>query len=302
LDDSDQRVFFLRPSWIRLWWEIFRPAGSRLRLIACRDNADRLVGLAPLYVHENRILGVAYLRQIKFLGTGGYAQTNEYLDVIARRGWEREVASAILERLESQRDWDRLALREMPFESAFLAHVQPELGESAQIEHCNRSHHIDTTVEWDRFVESLSRSTRKHLKRQTRRFEEKYHCKFKRVQRADELEEALDALVELHQARWRSKGQPGSFAISGFELLVKRAARAALSEGRLRLWTLELDEKIAAVRLAVIDGGVVHAIQGGFDPAYTRDSLGSVMLGMCIRDCIDDPEVNAYDFMGGTDA
>ncbi|HMG33718.1 MAG TPA: GNAT family N-acetyltransferase [Blastocatellia bacterium] len=302
LDNSDQRVFFLRPFWLSLWWEILKPARARLNVIVCRDCTGRLIGLAPLYIHQRRTLGVPHVRNLMFLGTGVYAQTSEYLDIIARRGWESDVARAVWTRLLGQSNWDRLLLCEIPSESRVLAHLQNQLREAASTSACNRSHHIDTTVHWDEFVDSLSRSTRKHLKRQTRRFEEKYRCRFRRVQNDDELESALDALVFLHQARWRSKGQPGSFAISGFENLVRRAGRAALSEGRLRLWTLELDDKIAAVRLAVIDGGIVHAIQGGFDPAYTRDSLGSVMLGMCIKDCIDDPEVIAYDFMGGTDA
>jgi CelD/BcsL family acetyltransferase involved in cellulose biosynthesis len=90
--------------------------------------------------------------------------------------------------------------------------------------------------------------------------------------------------------------------VAGFEEMVRRAARAALPEGRLRLWTLELNGEIGAVRLAFCDDGVVHAIQGGFDPAHAKESLGSVMLGMCIKDCLEDPLVRAYDFMGGTDS
>jgi CelD/BcsL family acetyltransferase involved in cellulose biosynthesis len=302
LDDSDQRVFFLRWFWNRLWWEEFRPAGGRLYLIVCRDQAGRLHGLAPLYWQQRTTLGIPHVRDLRFIGTGVFAQTSEYLDIIARRGSEREVAETIAQLLESRDDWDRLWLREAPSTSLALSQLAPVLGPGVEISSCNRSHHIDATTDWDTFVESLSRSTRKHLKRQTRKFIEKYDCRFRRVESESELDSALDALVRLHQARWISKGQPGSFSVAGFEQMVRRAARAALSESRLRLWTLELNGKLAAVRLAFCDDGIVHAIQGGFDPAYTKESLGSVMLGMCIKDCLDDPLVRAYDFMGGTDS
>lgn len=302
LDNSDQRVFFLRWFWNHLWWEQFRPAGGRLYLIACRDQAGRLQGLAPLYWQQRKTLGLPHVRDLRFIGTGVFAQTSEYLDIIARRGWEREVAETIAQLLEKRDDWDRLWLREAPATSLALSHLAPVLGPGTEISACNRSHHIDAGTDWETFVESLSRSTRKHLKRQTRKFLEKYDCRFRRAESEPELDTAIDALVMLHQARWTSKGQPGSFSVAGFEQMVRRAARAALPEGRLRLWTLELNGEIAAVRLAFCDDGLVHAIQGGFDPAHAKESLGSVMLGMCIKDCLDDPLVRAYDFMGGTDS
>jgi CelD/BcsL family acetyltransferase involved in cellulose biosynthesis len=302
LEQSEQRVFFLRWGWTRAWWRKLRPAGSRLFIITCRDERGRLAGLAPFYVKQRRTAGIPHAREVMFLGTGVYAQTSEYLDLIARRGREREVAEAVAERLKANREWDRLWLNEAPSGSKIFSLFQEALGDGARVEICNRSHHIDTTTDWETFRQSLSRSTRKHLTRQIRRFFDAYDCEFSRVSAPDELEEAMNELVRLHQARWRSKGEPGSFALPGVEQMLKESARYALSKGRLRLWTLKLNGVMSAVRLAFLDNGVVHAFQGGFDPVYAKDSLGSVMLGMCIRDCLQDPEVREYDFMGGTDS
>ena len=302
LAESDQRVYFLGWSWNRLWWRIFRPRGSRLLIITCRDEQARLVGLAPFYIRQRRTAGVPHVREVLFLGTGVYAQTSEYLDVVAKRGYERAVAESVADYLSKSKEWDRLWLKEVPSGSSVLPHLREALGPEAEVESCNRSHYIDTTTDWESFKQSLSRSTRKHLTRQTRRFFEAYDCRFRRVEREEELGQAMDALVRLHQARWRSKGEPGSFSMPGIEELFREAARDGLREGKLRLWALELNGEIAAVRLAFFDNGAVHAIQGGFDPVYTKESLGSVMLGMCIRDCIEDDRVREYDFMGGTDS
>jgi CelD/BcsL family acetyltransferase involved in cellulose biosynthesis len=302
LAESDQRVYFLRWSWNQLWWQVFKPQASRLFVITCRDEQGRLAGLAPLFLRQRRTAGIPHVREVMFLGTGIYAQTSEYLDVVARRGYERAVAETVGKYLRESKEWDRLWLKEVPSGSVVLPHLVETLGSGAEVEACNRSHYIDTTSDWEIFRQSLSRSTRKHLARQTRRFFETYDCQFKRVDREEEIGQAMDALVRLHQARWRSKGEPGSFALPGIEELLRGAAQEGMREGRLRLWTLALNGEIAAVRLAFFDNGVVHAIQGGFDPAYTKDSLGSVMLGLCIRDCIEDETVREYDFMGGTDA
>jgi CelD/BcsL family acetyltransferase involved in cellulose biosynthesis len=301
-EESDQQVYFLKWSWNRLWWRVFKPRGSRLFIITCRDDEGRLVGLAPFYLRQRTTAFVPHVRELMFIGTGIFAQTSEYLDVVAQRGREKAVAEAVCEYLKASKEWDRLYLKEVPAESSVLPHLKEALGEAAEVIACNRSHHIDTSVDWETFIISLSRSTRKHLTRQTRRFLETYDCRFRRVEREEDVDAGIDALVRLHQARWRSKGEPGSFAIPGIEELLRGAARDGAAEGTLRLWTLELNGEVAAVRLAFFYNGVVHAIQGGFDPVYTKESLGSVMLGMCIRDCIGDETVREYDFMGGTDS
>ncbi len=302
LEESQQRVYFLRWAWTRAWWRAFKPAGSRLMIITCRDTQGRLVGLAPLYVAQRRTAGIPHVRELMFLGTGIYAQTSEYLDLIARRGSEREVAETVVGHLQASTDWDRLWLNEIPAASTVFPYFYNALGFAAQVEPCNHSHHIDTTTDWETFCHSLSRSTRKHLTRQTRRFLEKRNWEFKRICEAQDVEPAMDALVRLHQARWTSKGEPGSFALPGVEALLREAAQRALAGRQLRLWTLRLDDEIVAVRLAFFDNGIVHAFQGGFDPVYAKDSLGSVMLGLCIKDCLGDAEVCEYDFMGGTDS
>jgi CelD/BcsL family acetyltransferase involved in cellulose biosynthesis len=119
------------------------------------------------------------------------------------------------------------------------------------------------------------------------------------VETQEELEPAMDALVHLHQALWRSKGEPGSFALGSFEEFLRGAMRSALAEGRLRLWTIELDGKPAAVLLAFLDNGIAHYFQGGFDPIYSKYSLGTVMLGSCILACLDEQPVRQFNFMGG---
>jgi CelD/BcsL family acetyltransferase involved in cellulose biosynthesis len=269
-------------------------------IILCRDEQGRLAGLAPLYVRQRRTAGIPHVREVMFLGTGIYAQTSEYLDVIARRGYEKAVAEAVAEHLKKSKEWDRLHLKEVPAGSRVMPHLMEAMGEGVEVSECNRSHHIDTTTDWDTFISQSARTIRRNVLRLTRRIVAQDGFRFRRIEREEELEGAMDALVRLHQARWRSKGEPGAFAIPGIEELLRGAAREGFREGKLRLWTMELNGEIAAVRLAFFDNGIVHAIQGGFDPAYTKESLGSVMLGMCIRDCIEDETVREYDLMGGT--
>lgn len=299
LDQSAQRVFFLRWAWNRLWWSLLSPPDSQLFIIACRDQQNTLVGLAPFYLRQRRTAGVPHLRELLFLGTGIYTQTSEYLDIVARRGFEEVVAGAVVEYLERSDDWDSLCLKEIPATSAILPPLTTTLGKDARVEVCNRSYYIDTTIDWSTFVRSLGNSARDNVVRRTRRLFESHDCSISRVETADELERAMEALVRLHQARWLSKGEPGTFALPNMKEFLTEVMRRSLSDGRLRFTTLDLEGKIAGARVDFIDNRTAHWFQGGFDPAYTKEGLGSVMNGLCIRACIEDQLVDEYDFMGG---
>jgi CelD/BcsL family acetyltransferase involved in cellulose biosynthesis len=299
LEQSDQRVFFLRWSWNRLWWQMLRPPDSQLFIIACRDKQGILVGLAPLYLRQRRTAWIPHVRELLFLGTGVYAQTSEYLDIIARRGCERAVAAALVGSLKRSSDWDRLCLQEIPATSTMLAHLRGALGKQSEVVVSNRSYWIDTTKNWETFLTGLSNSARNNVLRRTRRLFSSHDCKLKRVETADELEPAMDALVRLHQARWQSRGEPGTFALPNVEEYLKEAMRTSLDQNRLGLTTLEVDGRVAAVRLDFIDNHIAHAFQAGFDPTHPNQGLGSVMNGLCIRASIEDEQVHEYDLMGG---
>jgi CelD/BcsL family acetyltransferase involved in cellulose biosynthesis len=302
LSESNQRVYFLRWSWNRCWWQTHAPANSRLYLIVCHDAGGKLVGLAPLYWRQRSLAGINHLTEVMFLGTGVPTSTSEHLDLIARRGHERTVAHAIAKFLLQAQGVDRLWLSDVPITSVILPHFRQALGCRQSIRICNRSHNVDTRGDWVTFHRSLGKSMRSNVGYYTRRLFKSYDCKFRRIETQEDLGPAMEAFVRLHQARWQSKGEPGSFALPSFEGFLREAMHSSLIEGRLRLWTLDLNGQTAAVLLVFLDNGVAHYFQGGFDPAYAKDSLGTVMCGLCIRACIEAKDVDEFDFMGGDPA
>ncbi len=299
VDNSRQRVYFLRWSWTVRWWRTYAPPGSRLFVITCRDRHGRLVGLAPLYWRQHRTAGVPHARELRFLGTGIGIRTSEYLDLVAREDGEAQVADAVAAFLHATDAWDHLSLEGIPASSAMLPPFARALGPAAWYSPCDRSHYIDTSTDWTTFLGTLTDTMRRHVGSYTRRLFQLHACAFERVTTPQGLESAMDALVRLHQARWISKGHPGSFSLSRFESFLRGAATASLGEGRLRLWTLRVDGHTAAALLGFFDAGRVHYFQSGFDPEYKKYSLGNVLLGLCMRDCVEAPDVSEFDFMGG---
>jgi CelD/BcsL family acetyltransferase involved in cellulose biosynthesis len=298
VENSDQRVFFLRFRWNQLWWKYFRPPQSRLELITCRDRSQRLVGLAPLYRRSYRTFGVTYASELLFLGMGVPRKTSEYLDVVARRGAEQAVAGAVIDAL-SCAAWDRLRLFPVPGHSTMLPHLSAGLGARARIEVCDRAPYIDTSTNWNTFKSGLSRSMRRNVEYYDRRLFRAYPgCQFERVTSADALETGMNALADLHQVRWQAKGEPGAFS-PRFRAFLQEATRDAFCSSRLALWTLKIQGRIEAALVGFLDNGVLHFFQKGFNPAFAKYHPGFVLLALCLRDCFEDPAIRSFDFMGG---
>ena len=299
LEESRQRVFFLRWDWVGAWWGSYQPAGSRLFIITCREENGRLVGLAPFYLVERRTAGIPHVREVLFLGTGIYTDTSEYLDIIAQNGFEQCVSQAVVDFLRENREWDRLWLYDVPASSITRAHLLSAIGDAARVKDCNRSYYIDTAEDWATIKSGMGKTMRANLDRQIRRFFRLYNGTFRRVERTDEIEMMIKRFVYLHQARWQAVGEPGSFSLPRFREFLSETMRESIACGRMRMWSLEVDGLVEAVLLAFLDGGVAHYFQGGFNPDYAKESLGTVMIGLCIKDCVEANDVKEFDFMGG---
>jgi CelD/BcsL family acetyltransferase involved in cellulose biosynthesis len=113
------------------------------------------------------------------------------------------------------------------------------------------------------------------------------------------VDEALDDLMRLHQARWQAAGQPGSFSDPAVVGFLRAVSRAAANTGRLRLWRLSVDGVVEASLIGFVEDDTVHYFQTGFNPAMPKADLGTVVLALSIKACCDDPAIRVFDFMGG---
>ena len=287
VDASFQRACFLRCEWNRAWWRSFATRENQLFMITCRDERDRLVGLAPFYLKPTDSTDLSNARQVCFLGTNLGVIGLSDRDIIVRSGYESSVALAVVERLRQSSQWDDLWLDGIPAASTVLPHLRLALHHRAQVIARNPIAYIDATIDWETFSRTLSRAVRKSINRSTRRLFALYECEFRCVETEDELAVALTALMSLHRARWKSQPVPDTLNIPHIEEFLRHMAQRSLPGNRLRLWTLALDGRIVAAEMAFFDAGVIYHVQTGFDPDYAKESVGTVLLMMCIKDSIE---------------
>lgn len=297
LEESGQGVFFLRWHWNHTWWKVYGPRRSTLFLITCRDEQQRLVGLAPLYLRR-RYVGGLLIRELCFIGTGISLKTSEYLDLVARHGFERAVAEAVAEFLKSHGGWDRLWLWHIPADSQVLPHFCAALGPGVRVVPCDRAHYVDTTENWATTKGLFGRNLRQNIDRLIRRTTEAPGARFDQVDAPADLESSLANLVRLHHIRWRSKGQAGSFVSGRFEGFLREVAHQSLKDRRLRFWRLWINGECVSTLIAFEDFRVVHYFQSGFNP-QSEFSIGRVVIGLAIRASVETDAIDKFDFMGG---
>jgi len=292
-------VFFLRWHWNRVWWRMYAPPHSELFVIACRDPSGQLVGLAPLYRYARSVHGLFTVQQVCFIGTGTKLKVSEHLDIIARSGYQHLVGQLVAACIQRETAWQRLWLWGIHANSPVLPHFMKAFGEAATALPCDRLPYVATRADWATVKLGFGSNLRTNIDRYIRRVQKDYKCQFHRVRTPEQLEEFMEAFVQLHQERWQSKGEPGSFALPNRKEFMQETLREAFRCDRARLWTLFLDGQCVAVLQAFVDCGVAHYFQGGFKSGYDKHHLGSVMLALAVQDCVEADDVDEFDFMGG---
>ena len=299
----------LSPTWLLNWWLIFGGLdGRRLRVVLFHRN-ERLVGLAPLLLRQVWHRGLIPFRRLEPLGTGeaeSDAICPDYLNVLAERGTESTVASALVEVLAhgALGAWDELVIPKMDGEGtmpSLLADAFTSAGYSAQVGETDAAPYIPLPPTWEAYLQALSPSRRYYINRSLRDFEKwaggpaEVRCAASQT----DLEEGRRILVRLHQQRWTEADRAGVFSSSRFTGFHQAVQADLLQTGNLELiWLCAHGEPVAAV-YNIIWNGKVYFYQSGRKmdlPESVRP--GVVLHAHAIRRAIELSR-REYDFLAG---
>jgi len=262
---------FQSPMWLLPWWRHF--GSNDLNVITMRENG-RLQSLAPLYVirEDGESLGM-------FLGTG----ISDYLDVIG-------AANLNLAEIDCQ-IWDLQQLRPS---SPLLEMSLPD-GWSDNVEEQDRCVLLSIENAGDELQNLLSTHARKKL----RYYKRSLACTFEDAN-AENLDVFLDALFQLHAARWQQRGMPGMLADDVIQHFHRDVARAMLDAGALRMFAMRSADRIAAVFYGFAHGDTVAYYLSGYDPALEKHSPGTVIVAHAIEQAVRDG-ATTFDFLRGAE-
>jgi CelD/BcsL family acetyltransferase involved in cellulose biosynthesis len=295
-------------TWLAHWWRHYGPQSdaealkTRLATLCVFDDTDALVGIAPWYLDCSAVRG----RVLRPLGSGEVC--SDYLSVLCQPAREEAVVGALADYLienagSDEPDalrWDLLELDGVDAEDRTMSTLAGDLSVAGCSVHrqsrlnCWR---LDLPTDWDGYFASLG----KHLRRDARRLERELRAgrvALHMATRLDELPQAMEILVDLHQRRRKMLGEKGCFASARFTAFYRDVVPELLRRGRVQLYWLEIDGSPAAAEYHLVGNGMLYVYQSGMDPDLLEHKPGNLINLMILRQAIE-RGYRAYDFLRG---
>jgi CelD/BcsL family acetyltransferase involved in cellulose biosynthesis len=271
---------YCAPAWMLAWWRSAAPDDAVLRVIVVREGS-RVIGIAPFFAQPERA-GIWIYRLL----CAGTSTRISPLAPVARRP---EVAGAIahtLRSIEPRPDW-------MLFEGTEVPAGWPELIAKAWPARLRPRVHRDLelpapTVElgaggFEAWLATRRRSFRRELQRLRRRWSELGASI--ELTPPWRLEEDLAHLERLHVARWSPRGGSSNTDAQRRAMLAD-AGQALTSSERFRLWTIRLQDDVAAAELFIVAGDELAAWGGGFDNRWQSLGPSIVTIASAAEDAV----------------
>jgi CelD/BcsL family acetyltransferase involved in cellulose biosynthesis len=298
LADSRADQLFMTWEWLDCWLRVQRSV-TDLRIICVRGTGGELLGVAPFYVANYRLLDILPYRMLRMIGDVDSGA--EYQTWLARTSDEDRVCEVIVRAMRALRsEWDLLWIPNL--ESWSGAHMPMVRAlRAGRLGIRSRPRDFSTVAlpaDYQAFLASMSTNRRQQIRRNTKKILSKPGVEVRKVTTSDELGPALDALFRLHGKRWRSVGQDGVFDRNVKEReFYECFAPEALARGWLAVYTLFDGSEPKAVQIGYVYGRAFLQLQEGFDPDYSPH-VGNALRTWVIQDCITQG-LTEYDFLGG---
>jgi CelD/BcsL family acetyltransferase involved in cellulose biosynthesis len=268
LEQSASNTLTLTYEWMSSWWEVFGEGRELYILLALVGN--ELIGIAPMLKRTVQHYGVLPFRRIEFLASGEDEADeicSDYLDFILKRGREEEAVKGIVKYIqEEDADWDEVLLTDVSGDSPNLPLLKTlceDRNTRLQTMRDELCVYVQLPDSWDELLKNLKKSFRQKINRDRRAFAGQ-EGELKVIESREGFEEGFDALVELHQQRWLSKGMPGVFSSEKFTRFHRLFAPKAIQNSWLKLYlALKDGEPIAAIYNFAYNHKI-HSYQSGF--------------------------------------
>ena len=189
----------------------------------------------------------------------------------------------------------------MDAEDSVVTRLLRQLDERGCSQHENtpiRTWRLALPKTWEEFLGMVSKGHRKKLRRADRELFETGRAVLRTVENCEQLDPAMDVLIDLHQKRRQMLGEPGCFASPRFTAFHREVARRLLLAGQLQLQLLDLDGRTVAAEYQLASQGVTYVYQAGIDPQRLVDEPGQLITAATVKRAIEQGG-RAIDFLRG---
>lgn len=276
---------FSSPAWMLAWWRVF---GTSMPRVAVLRASETLLGLLPLYVLQEQDT-----RKLLPIGIGITDDLSPLLAPDAPVGTMQRLLELAL------RDHDRITECDLTAQTASspLRSIAPPPGWEGVWYEADPCPVLDLSSDMRDVVPARMR---RKLRMNSNRARLLGGFTIETAT-ANTLDAHLNALIALHTARWRAEGQDGVLADPNVQAFHRIAAPELLETGRLRLQSLWIRGRVAAVIYALLSGNSIQFYLSGYDADFASVSPGSLLLAAMLENAAQEGRMTA-NFLRGNEA
>lgn len=279
--------------WQSTWWSVYQP--GELWVIACRDENNRLIGLAPWFIGTNP-------QQKRYVASIGSKEVTDYLDIIVDQNYVEPVLSRLAAYVaDHASQFDCIELYNIPEGSVSHREFPKYLencGFEVSIEHEDVCPLIELPGSWSEYLALLDKKQRHELRRKLRRVQGAHsgvdwYIAGPEHDLAEEMEHFLDMMASSDPNKSQFLADPQNVDF------FKRITKILNDRGWLQLSFLTVNGERAAAYLNFDYDGRILVYNSGLRPdEYGYLSPGIVLLAFNIQHAIETGHT-VFDFLQG---
>ena len=245
-----------------------------------RNSAGACVAIVPFVISRRRV-GPLKFASLNLLGAD--PAITELRAPIVDPDYEYLTANAVQHHLATVGDWDWVHWTGISraFGEALAAggnlHWQTALSDYV----------LDMAPTWEEFRRRLKRNIReslRHCYNSLRRDDHRFELRV--IEDPAEVSRGLDRFLELHIMRANFKSaamHPNRFASQVCRNFLYEVCERLAERGAVRLFQLNVDSQVVAMRIGFVVGGSLYLYYSGFDPAWSRYSVMTTTTAEAIK-------------------
>ena len=271
------------PVWLTEWCAVYgsHKADCELCTLAFY-NDDDLVGVAPLYIRNSRLLGAT----LRLLGDGEVC--SDHAGILSTAEAEDEVRAEAFRWLKANagKRWHQMELEAIDHGQSSIRTLVRDLkngGLSVMERESQGSWCVDLPATWEEYLSMLSKNHRKRCRRWINDYFESGRATVDFTTDESDVVRGLDMLVDMNRQQRESSGIKSCFSSEDLARFHHRVISRLASQEQAAIRRLYVDGSLVAMEYALYDQNTVYCYQSAMIARKHRDGFGTLSVLALIR-------------------
>lgn len=291
LHEKSNQTIFSHWIWLSTWWKYFGDDKQLIILLAHDDG--QLIGIAPLMQYTKKIFGFNR-NKIAIIGT----PHSDYNSFIISHQIQDCINSLILYLNKNHKKWSCMELTDLQNDAQYTPILKSFSKQTGPLTKCT---YKLIPKSYGAFLSGLSGNLRRSIEKNSKLIKEDFEVEFLDCSSPQECEVGMNALFDLHQKRWVSKGLPGVLKDSTVKNFHLDVAKSFALKNKLGLYLLRLSGNPVAALYGFKYQNKFYDYLSGMHPEYSSYGVGNLLRAHVIKDCML-TGLSEIDFLRGDEA